>query len=295
MTQLNLFQYDPADKPYPLMVADKWNFELAHYIPDGATPRDYLYHAVQWTLGLGAKQHTTWENIKNQYVNSNDKLKIETIPYLAADGKTYDVEFIDQQTCYHVAMAMRVTKTRPQLAEIKEYLARAGVFADEARRNPEQVIEVLKPLAQAKRERQIALHEQWGLDATQAAQRLKLRHEATLERNRLISEFVRLCDSPNIARLTNAEYIALFGATASTLKEMLNTKSIRDALDDYQLDAVAFAEKSLAKILTAWERGSVVEIEGVIQTIMQPIGAAMRVVYNALGLDHITGQPLLSD
>jgi hypothetical protein len=62
------------------------------------------------------------------------------LPYVAANGKTYQMDFTDDTGLYLIAQHLRVTKARPLLAAIKDYLAESGAFVDLIRRAPEAVI-----------------------------------------------------------------------------------------------------------------------------------------------------------
>lgn len=288
--QLSLFDYQP-DLDYPLIVAEKWNFNLSYADIEAGR----YYHAVQWMSGLGAKTSASWQDMKKELYASGIELEIQVLPHLASNNKTYEVDFISEKSCYVVVQNMRATKKRPQLKEIQDYLAQSGCFVNWARQNPAEAIEILKPLAAIKREKQIALHQQWGLDEKPEALRFKARHDLAEEHKQMLSELFRTCTNPDVARITNAEYYAVLGANATTLKAMLNTKSIRDSLDTPQLKALEFAESSLRLVLSSMANATNEQIEGVIYRIMPSIGESLRVVCEAVGIHHITGKPLLGD
>src|SRR5262249_22644758 len=78
-----------------------------------------------------------WFDMKRRcnFAQMSDSMR--QLPYIARDGKTYQIDFTDDKGLYLIAQHLRVTKERPVLSEIKHFLARAGVFADKARRDPE--------------------------------------------------------------------------------------------------------------------------------------------------------------
>lgn len=291
MTQLSLFEHS-ANQPYPLLAAQKWDFQLDYYDIDG-NPGNYLYHAVQWTQGLGASDHTVWERIKIKIVRSTHNLKIQSLPYVSSDNKEYMVDYIDQTTCYHVAMSMRVTKSRPQLQEIRDYLADSAVIVDWIRQNPEQAADGLAKIAR-QRQHAIDLHQQAGLDTTQAARHYQARHENIETLKQLRKTLKRIVDNPNFAVLNNERYLSIFGATASELKEMLRTQSVRDSLSLTQLRTLTFAEDTLKDVLATHKQLSHQQAVLIIRQVLPPIGNMLKELMNAQGLDHITGQPLLN-
>lgn len=270
--------FAPGDtRPHMLIVADKWEFKLDYIDVDG-NPDHYLYHAVQWTVGLGAKDRTTWAKIKKQLLDSNQQLHIRELPYVASDGKTYQVEFIDHKACYDVAQAMRLTADRPQLKEIRDYLSTVGTKVDAARRR--QVV--------------IEKHLQAGLGNHPDVQRLVLRDNSISVFNALKATITKVCDEkPQWGKLIDTEYVALFGEVASALKAILSTKNIRDALPSQQLSALTYAETTLQAVLSRQGHLSNEQIETLIDKTIRPIGEHLEMVCEALGIHPITGKNLL--
>jgi hypothetical protein len=290
MTQLSLFEHT-ANQPYPLLVAQKWDFQLDYYDVNG-NPTDYLYHAVHWTQGLGASSHTTWERIKSKIVYPTHSLKIKELPFTSTDGKTYQVDYFNQEACYQVAMEMRVTKTRPQLQEIRDYLAKSGAFVDWAKRNPHKAIENLSAYA---RQQEIEKLERAGYDETYEARRFKARHENIEVLKQLHDKLAEIVDNPNFAILNNERYLGIFGATASELKEILHTQKVRDSLGLTQLRTLTFAEDTLKDVIASQQHLSHEQAVIIIRQVLPPIGKMLKDLMQARGLDHITGQPLLAD
>lgn len=278
-TQLSIFDYldrqakqSEADTPHPLLVSQQWQFSLAYVDVDG-NPDHYLYHAVQWTQGLGAKGHTVWQNIKKQTVISNDKLK--TLPYTASDGKTYQVDFIDQQTCYDVAQAMRLTRKNPQLKEIRDYLSLSGVFVDKSRRDTEGAIRF---------------------------------HQSRLKgveiRNRFteVARESHIYRSPNYGRLTNATYKALRlanreeTATKEIIKQLQLTPTqashLRDHLTTLANDAIAMAENASAMVMDGKSLDDEAQME-IVREMAALVAPSLWALAKRANIDPITGQKLL--
>jgi hypothetical protein len=132
-TQLSLFDaHQQNAHPLPLLVARDWNFPLACHETNTGT----MYAVQDWIAGLASCEKTKaaelWRKMEIQTGNS-----ITSLPYTASDGKTYQRPFTDAEGLYQIAQHMRSTKKRPILSEIKEYLAKSGVFVDRQRLDPE--------------------------------------------------------------------------------------------------------------------------------------------------------------
>src|SRR5262245_59169362 len=112
---------DEKEKPLPLIVANKWGFALDHI----ETPSGLFYHIQDWIKGLTGVNDVrfAWEKAKKQLL-----ISIQQLPYIAPNGKTYEMDFTDDKGLYLIAQNLRATKSRPQLREIKKYLAEAGAF-----------------------------------------------------------------------------------------------------------------------------------------------------------------------
>lgn len=133
--QLSLFDSPKDTRPLPLITADKWNYPLAHILPNETNP-DYLYCARDWYIGLGGKK-SAWSQHKNNWFTVDKPVMIEV---KRERRKPEMMEFITANGLYSIAARMTSANDRPQLDEIKDYLAKAGVKLDEYRINPEQAV-----------------------------------------------------------------------------------------------------------------------------------------------------------
>jgi len=103
-------------RPLPLIVAEKWNFPLQHYqrfdVEGG-----HLFAVQDWIAGLTesttTKSSEMWRKLKKQTRISNTSL-----PYSAADGKTYERDFANAKGLFLIAQKLRVTHEREQLSII---------------------------------------------------------------------------------------------------------------------------------------------------------------------------------
>ncbi|HHC25342.1 MAG TPA: hypothetical protein ENK58_08040 [Desulfobacterales bacterium] len=117
--------------PLPLIVADKWEFKLNFHVVEG----EHFYAIEDWIAGLISASNrlavqNIWKKAKNKMV-----ISIHHLDHVGPDGKTYKKDHTDDHGLYLIAQSLRVTKTRPALRAIKDYLAKAGVFVDNLRTN----------------------------------------------------------------------------------------------------------------------------------------------------------------
>lgn len=273
--------------PHPILVSQEWNFPLSFI--EAYNPDDNLYHAVQWTMGLGAKTRATWQDIKKQLYDAGIQLNIQIAPHVAADGKTYQVEYISQNGCYLVAQEMKVTKTRPQLKDIKVYLATVGAIVDSEDRNPNKGIarhtqRLVKNLkAQGKDE----------LDIATRLEGIIHRKSFTQYLTEVINEVLT---SRDFADATNLVYIGLWDRTALQLRKEMNLKKSQ-SLRDYQPRLAVMYESIAEEVCAAklGERQELTKYEAymIISHFVEIIGKQAAETSAMLGIDLATGKPLL--
>lgn len=279
------------EEPLPLRTAAKWKFPLTH-IDQNENSSHYLYLAQDWYLGLGGEK-SRWSRTKNelllskQQLRSTYELKFIQLPYVADNGKTYQMDFTDDKGLYLIAQEMRSMKKRPQLDEIKRYLAESGAFVD------------------------LIMRDAAAADA--ATQMLEERHEIArkqgkLKRN-LFTDVVftsNVNHAPKYGVLTNIEYKNLFRLNAektatNELISVLNldtkqAKHLRDHLSTLALSAVDAAETTAAikmqqlnRLLTDSEQSEIV------RQCARKVSGMFWELAEFAGIDLVTGQKLLMD
>ncbi len=131
-------QNDKSNQPLPLNIAERWAFELTYYINDHV----YLYSIKDWLTGLGISTKQGRINMMNR-VGGEVQLYPLTIETMGGNQTT---DFTNDEGLYRLAQEMRSTKKRPQLKEIKAYLAKAGVLIDRIKRSskPNQLSSSMK-------------------------------------------------------------------------------------------------------------------------------------------------------
>lgn len=265
---------DPAetdDRPLPLIVAQRWGFELQHFVEDAGN----LYAVQDWIGGLSGeadvkKVSKLWH--KMQSSTSNRTLNVEKLAYFARDGKTYQRDYIDAYGLYWIAQQLRSTSARPALAEIKRFLAAAGVFVDDARRNPRAAAAALEDHADYKR--LIAA----GFTPSEARQWLAERQQGKTKRISITGEWAArgVRNGRDYARLTNEVTVVAIGKTATEHRQALQVKSgsLRDHLSALENTALGMTEYLAAGLHQARDSRGVGELSEDVQDVRPIMNAA---------------------
>jgi hypothetical protein len=285
--------FSADDTPLPLIVAKRWNFPLAHI----QTEQGMYYAIHDWIRGLTGESDIRhlWSMFKKtaagkQMVNSTSRL-----PYKARDGKTYQRDYADDKGLYLIAQYMRVKHDRPMLDEIRRFLASAGAFVDEVRREPDKLVEgVTNPdkLLDAF----IEYHRKRGKDDRW----IQMRFESKIKRNQFtaaLSEFVRDTLTPrHYATATDDVYQGLWQRKAAVLKSELglpNNANLRDHQPILALYYQGIVEEVCAQKIGQREELWWDEARDIIQTVAKIIGRQAKETSELLGQDIATGRPLL--
>lgn len=271
------------ERPLPLIVAEKWGFDLA-YVDQNSNPKHYLYAGQDWYKGLGGSRQG-WSKLNNQLSTSSRQL-----PYVASDGKTYQIDFVPQDDLYRIANAMRLTKKRPILAAVIEYLVQSGVKLDEYRRNPEQMIAdgqdgaVSKYVAQGK-------DESWAVRRVTGMTKRKWIGDVAKE--------THVAHDPNYGALTNATYKPLFSATKAELVKALNltdaqVRKFRDQLGELAIAAIDAAETAAAIKMQMLGRGLTDDEQlAITRECAAIVAPGFWSLADYTGTDFVSGRPVL--
>lgn len=290
-TQLSLFEQSQDNRPLPLLVAEKWDFNLTYHVGNDGT---YMYCARDWFVELGGKA-SNWSRDKSDWLsfsNQSKKPELIVLDVKRERRPIENLEFVTDKGLYSIAQRMYEkdgNKVSAVRSEILDYLSASGAFVDAIRRDPEQ----MEALAAVKRKREIDKYERAGLADRMEVRRLKDRDANIEVFKSLKATITKVCENPHFGRLINAEYLAMFGEVASTLQIILNTKNVRDGLQSLQLTYLTAAERSLQAILEHHKHMTNGQIESAIQDAITPLGATLKNLCNSLGIHPITGKPLL--
>lgn len=146
---------------------------------------------------------------------------------------------------------------------------------------------------QRQMEQDIAKHDRAGLGDRPEIVLVKARLENKIGHDALIEIVSILCDKPNWGQLNNSIYQGLFGMAASELREILNTKAIRDKLPLRQIQALTLAEGVLSDMLAVQKELTMKRIIDCIDIAIVPIGEYLKWYSQTIGIHHVTSQSLL--
>jgi hypothetical protein len=281
------------DTPLPLIVAKRWNFPLAH-----TQTAEGTYYAVQdWMRGLTGETDTRkmWSYFKKQAAWKQMSSSTRRMPYLTPNGKTHQRDHATDNGLYLIAQYLRITGERPMLDEIRRFLAAAGAFVDEVRREPDKLMEsITNPdkLLDAF----IEYHRKRGKDDRW----IQMRIDSKIKRNQFtaaLADFVRDVLTPrHYATATDDVYRGLWGRTAAALKSELgvaNNLSLRDHQPTLALYYQGIVEEVCAQKLGEREELWWDEARDIIRTIATIIGRQAKETGELLQKDLATGRTLL--
>lgn len=109
----------------------------------------------------------------------------------------------------------------------------------------------------------------------------------------LTDEIKRNVVNPQYGQFVNAEYMAMFKATANELRTMLDSKSIRDSLPSVQLAAIKSAEGMIRILVNNSNGMTMQDLLDAVDEIVTPMGALLLKVSQRAGVHHVTGRPLI--
>lgn len=284
------------DRPLPLIVATKWNFPLAHLEVNGQ-----LFYAVQdWLRGLTGTEEVfrIWNDIQRKGDLTQLSDSIRELPYLAANGKTYQMDYATDKGLYLIAQNLRSIKSRPTIALIKKFLAESGAFVDQIRREPETVVTSGAINPDKAIDAAINAYRAQGKDDRWIQARVEgkiKRHLFTAALNAAVAEVL---NRRHYAIATDDIYKGLWKRTAAYLKQELElpkTASLRDHQPMLALHYQGIAEEVAAKKLgdrseLLWE-----EARLIVKNVAAFIGEQAQTTNRLLNMDIATGKPLLED
>jgi len=207
---------DSDDRPLPERIAALWNFPLAHKDDPSDGKR---YYAVQdWISGIGdTKQPRVLISLMKRRLK---KAKVELfsrckqLPYKAADGKRYIMDYADDETLYQITQRMDANTGRRN--EVLAYLAKSGVVLDEMYRDPDKADEVAAWARDNKEYRKLRVE---GFTHDEALQWLRMRSYGIGKRKIITDIWVNRRARQYIGTLTNKISQIVHGKTATMRKK----------------------------------------------------------------------------
>lgn len=200
--------------------------------------------------------------------------------------------FTNDEGLYKLAMWMRVKPNRTALGAIKDFLAKAGVFTDEARRDPEIASERLAIARRTKALRD-GKPEDW----------VATRELGVITRKQFVSSIFNLVQDKKafgviIGAITNDVYRGLFESDVSGLRSRLGKTSKENPRDHFSRIALAYttiAEESVKIHLANYNDKDFVPvptIRDVVNAIASAVGVQANTIAQALQIDVVSGRKL---
>jgi hypothetical protein len=241
---------------------------------------------------------------KRQHPSSDALTQSQRMKYTTSNGKSQLRDFMTAEGLYIITQYLRFSDERPVLNEIRQYLAKAGVFVDEMRRDENLIVitsrmspdEMLDATGRAVLLTRQAYRKQ-GKSERWIDMRLlgKMRREQfTTALKYAINEALK---RSHFATATDDIYKGLWGRTASYLKKELalpKGASLRDNQTIYALHFQGIAEEACADKLGEKKSVSWIEARDIIKLVAATVGAYTQDMSRFLGKDLATGRPLLS-
>ncbi len=282
---------DSADdlSPLPLIIAEKWDFPLAY----AETEYGIVYAVRDWIAGLAGTSNPkqAWDGIRRNDDMSDVLVSIQSLPYQKSNGVTHRAPFVDAKSLYKIAAYLRATKSRPALRAIKDYLAKAGVFTDLARRDPEAAELTLRKRRRGK-----------YLQQGRAPEWIATRELGIVTRKEMMAIVYDLLQSDSeYGIITNDTYRGVFGMTAKELRQHIGIPQsavVRDHFSTMALVYTQAAEEACRLKLSKYEDGDIVEtddVRSVVITLSRLVGQQAKEMSRMLGTDVVTGEPLLGN
>jgi hypothetical protein len=280
---------DDSSLPLPLIVAQKWEFPLAHAETDEGT-----FYAIQdWVRGLAGEKDIRFVQAK---MKKQLLISIQQLAYTSTDNKTYQIDFTNDKGLYLIAQYLRVTKARPVLDEIKRFLAAAGAFADEVRRTPDTLVISGAVTPDQAIDAAIHAYRAQGKDDNW----IRSRMEGKIKRGQftaaLSAAVADILTPRHYAIATDDIYKGLWGRTANYLKSELDlpkNASLRDHQPMLALHYQGIAEEVSAKKLGVRQELEWNEARDIVQKIAIFIGKQAQETSDLLEMDLATGKLFL--
>lgn len=210
--------------------------------------------------------------------------KFHQLKAMSDDGKMYKVDVLSEQQVLRIIQEIPGRKS----SVLKDWLAQVGAERLQQMRNAQYNA---LPAREKKYVREQLKH---GVDQPSALSTIPDRVEGIDVINLLKDEIKRKVPDPRYWEVFNAEYMSIFDLRADEIRELLHTKSIRDALPPTQMSIIKSSELLLLDVLTQARGMSMSDLLEAIDEIMTPMGKILRNASRLAGVHHVTGKPLLA-
>lgn len=238
------------DRPLPEIIIDNLGGTMA-YVDTVDNRR--LYCVRDWVYCVSGSKNQSravpWSDLKRAMFKRGDAKVYENFVHLTIDtpGGPQTTEFADAQGLYQITQ--RMTDRSATVRRVKTYLAAAGVFTDDVRRDPHTVIASLETYADNKDFQDMMAE---GFTPEEAEQWLTRRGRGKESRKRQVEEWARrgIQRRRDFARLTNDVSTVALGDTATRQKRALQLRK-----SDTPRNYVSAAELALLEVTETLSTG----------------------------------------
>lgn len=239
---------------YPLYIARKYDKPLAHHIVGPV----FWASVIDWiTVFVGSRNKALEDWKKISIGISNTPTELKDMGYIGRDGKTYPAIFASERLLYTIVQNMRSVEARPQVAELKQFLANSGIILSELARNPEQAAEIFRAIAEGRKVEFESLSAEnlkkyrrliaSGFDPREADQWMQFDKLGLEAFNKIRSKWFKR--DGDIPKLVNATTKAVTGFTATELKGQWDvTDTPRNYMSTVEKAALGWVENVSATI-----------------------------------------------
>jgi hypothetical protein len=269
----------------PELAAKEYGFSLVSHDIEGKR-----YYAIQdWISGVAQVDDPRkfWFDVKRRLNKAGTELssRIRQLPYVATDGKTYKVAFVDDETLYLITQRMDANTGLRNA--ILQFLAKSGVKLDDFRIDPDQAID-----AAIEAYRRMGKSEKWIATRIQS-KAMRLRFTAAFRQ--------ALRQDPSqmqYAIITDEMRVGLWRRKTAKIKQQMGLKK-NDSLRD-NMGSLALSYELLAENISAeeFERRADLkfnESKEIVRKHSESLREHAESVGNSLGIDIATDKPLLPD
>lgn len=281
----------PDSQSIPMFVAQKWGFPLEHQEVDDVD----FYCIKDWISGLTGvndlRAKHMWWNYQERHKGDKPLLSRERL-YHGKYGNGYPADFTTDEGLYKIAIGIRVSKERTVLKAIKDFLAKAGVFADEARRDPEAVAEKLATVRRTK-----------ALASGKSEDWVATRELSVITRKQFTTAIFNLVEDKHafgliIGGITNDVYRGVFDSDVKGLRARLGITTKQNPRDHFSIIALAYttvAEESVKIYLSQYSDKEFVPVSvmrDVVNGIAAAVGVQSNTIAQALQIDVVSGRKI---
>lgn len=274
-------EYD--SRPLPEIIAATCGFPLSYHDIDGVR-----YYAVQdWIAGVAQTESPSdyWVRLKQRVKRSGIELSTSCVQlsYLAANGKRYKMDHVDNATLFMITQRMDATSALRN--KILEYFTKIVGLVDEMRMDPDQAIE-----AAIAGYRRIGKSDKWIMTHVQV-KTMRFSFNSAFQSSMRVKP-----GQKQFAIITDEMRLGLWRRKTATLKQRMSLGKNENLRDN--MSSLALSYELLAENISATELEMKVNLEfddckRIVRSNATHVGNHAEETGKRLGIDIATDRPLL--